>query len=165
MELLQCRRHSPESWPNIHLTARQMFMLGNILRPFVQSVVRDTPFRIPNITFTSWSGDSSGPGFSSTCIPGRSDIKISNTLDRGSALITPQMTQRCVNALVGFPCFHSSVNTELLNYAVCVVTAVELMCQHEVGVTGRSRVILGAWCWQVVLYRDRRLLQLAMTSI
>ena len=41
---LQRWRHSPESLAVIHLTAPRLFMLGNILRPFVQSVARDIPF-------------------------------------------------------------------------------------------------------------------------
>lgn len=42
MESLQ--RHSPEPWSLIHLAASPMFMLGNILGPFVQLLVHDIHF-------------------------------------------------------------------------------------------------------------------------
>lgn len=52
MESLQ--RHSPEPRSLIHLAASPMFMLGNILGPFVQLLVHDIHFQFLNITFTSW---------------------------------------------------------------------------------------------------------------
>lgn len=146
MELLQCWRHSPEPWPTIHLIAPQMFMLGNILGRFVQSVVHDIPFWFLNITFTSWGREFiesqwTWPWTLCACEEWGLKLKceqhlllsLSNMLVQGSDLIRPQRNTLCVQSLVSFPWFYSSVNMKLY-----VITAVKLICQHDMRVTNLS---------------------------